>query len=164
MHGTHDIPFNTTMSDFTTSCSGTSLSGIRIGVPRNAFPRGSVLEHAFIDALGTLTQAGAKIIDTNLLTTEEYANWAVSEKEATICADIVGFEQHIATEGGIAGAIERSKVDVLAVPSTADTAKKFSAIEGSPSVSVPLGSLPIETRIKKATRPGDLIEESPNLP
>lgn len=202
---THDIPF-TTMPDFAASCVGTSLHGIRIGVPRNALPQGSgsVIADAFANALGTLTQAGAEIIDTSLLAAEEFATWSTTKKETTIYADmktclanyfasleqnpnnlhtledlidytknepredtsrdigkfelaqsidtesqqfndIVAFEQYIAGEGGIAAAIERSKLDVLAVPSTASTPKIFSDIEGSPTVSVPLGALPPAT-------------------
>jgi amidase len=70
---TDDIPFDT-IPDFAKSCQGTDLNGIRIGVPRNAFPGiGSVENEAFTRALETLSQAGAQIIeDTNLLAAEEY--------------------------------------------------------------------------------------------
>jgi amidase len=220
---TDDIPFDT-IPDFAESCKGTNLNGIRIGVPRNAFPGiGSVEHKAFTKALETLSHAGAQIVeDADLLAAEEYQalpgpdqmmvklaafkvstenylksletnpnnlhtlqdlidytktqdeedypahNVAQFETAQTIDTnsqeykDVAAREEYIAGDGGIIGALERHEVDVLVVPTAADTAVTFSAIEGTPAISLPLGFLPPDTPIKKEK--SDLIVSGPNIP
>lgn len=67
-----DVPFDTT-PDFAGSCRNTTLSGVRIGVPRNAFHGfKSVEDGAFTKALVMLTQVGAQTVEnTNLAAAEE---------------------------------------------------------------------------------------------
>lgn len=221
---TDEIPFDT-IPDFAASCQGNDLSGMRIGVPRNAFSGIRAFEDkAFTEALKVLTQAGAKIVeDTNFLAAEEYRNLSDDKKLAVVHADmkislakyfdslesnpnnlhslqdlidytkmreeedyptrnvalfenalivdpdsqefkdITARERYIAGEGGIVGAIDRYNVDVLAVPTTADIAVAFSAIGGTPAMSIPLGFSPPDTPVKKDSK-SDLITSGPNIP
>ncbi|KAH6649416.1 glutamyl-tRNA amidotransferase subunit A [Chaetomium tenue] len=63
--GTWNIPFEN-IPDFTTHCKGTDLSGITIGVPRNAFTADpmSPIMLSFESALKTLGSAGATVVDS----------------------------------------------------------------------------------------------------
>jgi amidase len=221
---TDGIPFET-IPDYAKSCQGTDLTGIRIGVPRNAFPGiGPVEDKAFTKALETLSLAGAHIVeDANFLAAEEYEALPDSDKSVVIHADfklslanylksletnpnnlhslqdlidytkthageeyparnvaqfdsaqsidvesqeykdIAAREQYIAGDGGIIGVLKRHNVDVLAVPTPADIAVAFSAIAGTPVISIPLGFLPADTPVKKDSK-SDLISSGPNFP
>lgn len=77
--------------------------------------------------------------------------------------DIAAREQYIAGDGGIIGALKRHNVDVLVVPTAADIAVTFSAIAGTPAISVPLGFLPPDTPVEKDTK-SDFISRGPNFP
>lgn len=69
------------MPDFAASCAGTNLDGIRIGVPRNAIPKDELVrEDAFTEALRILTQAGAEIVDTDLLAAEEFGKLPLTDQ------------------------------------------------------------------------------------
>jgi amidase len=72
---TWDIPF-ATIPNYAAFCEITDLSGINIGVPRNAInddAQPSVLR-AFEDALAIMRSAGANVVDnTNFTGAEEYA-------------------------------------------------------------------------------------------
>lgn len=61
---TWNIPFDT-IPDYTEYCTGTDLSGIAIGVPRNSFEADaeSPVMASFESALQMLASAGAKIVD-----------------------------------------------------------------------------------------------------
>jgi amidase len=61
---TWHIPFDP-IPDFTTFCTGTDLSGITIGVPRNTFDSNAPapIKASFESALKTLSSAGAKVVD-----------------------------------------------------------------------------------------------------
>lgn len=87
---TDNIPFNnTTIPDFAASCVGTKLDGIRIGVPRNAIPRDELVqEKSFAEALRILTQAGAEIVDIDLLAAEEFGKLSENDQVITALADM----------------------------------------------------------------------------
>lgn len=65
-------------------------------------------------------------------------------------------EQFFGGEGGILGAIEKYKLDVLVVPADQDIANDLVATMGFPAISVPLGFWPEGTAV-------ELDEDKPNL-
>ena len=85
---TEDIPFQI-IPDFAKSCQGTNLHGVRIGVPRNAFPGlGPVETEAFTKALKVLAKARARIVEnTDLIAAEKYTNSPASDKSMITHAD-----------------------------------------------------------------------------
>ena len=71
---TWNIPFDP-IPDFTSFCKSTDLTGITVGVPRNAFPSDAPapITDAFESALRTLSSAGAKVVDSaDYPATEEF--------------------------------------------------------------------------------------------
>lgn len=99
---TADIPFST-IPDFGKSCSGESLKGVRIGVPRNgALGIKYYEEEAFQKALDILRAAGAEIIEnTNFDGADKFSNLPEGAKDMTVQADfktaIEGYLASLAT-------------------------------------------------------------------
>ncbi|KAI0868904.1 glutamyl-tRNA amidotransferase subunit A [Hypoxylon argillaceum] len=61
--------------DYTSSCTTTSLAGLRVGIPRNAFQVSSVVEDTFTMSLKRLQEAGATVIDnTDYVDLDGYIN------------------------------------------------------------------------------------------
>lgn len=70
---------------------------------------------------------------------------------------------YIASEGGIDGALDREKLDVLVVPTAASTPVSFASLSGSPVIAVPLGFYGPDTSVVKDKK-GDLITLAPGIP
>ena len=64
-------------------------------------------------------------------------------------------------EGGVLGAMEAHKLDVLVVPSTLGIANDLAAKMGFPVIAVPLGFWPEGTPLEKGT--GDLVTVAPGI-
>ena len=76
--------------------------------------------------------------------------------------DMVKQELYFGGEGGILGAMQKYKLDVLIVPSTIGIANDLAAKMGFPAMAVPLGFWPEGTPIKKGN--GDLVTVAPGIP
>jgi amidase len=70
---------------------------------------------------------------------------------------------YIASEGGINGALDREKLDLLVVPTAASTPVSFASLAGSPVIAVPLGFHGPDTPVVKDKK-GDLITLAPGIP
>ena len=70
---------------------------------------------------------------------------------------------YITSEGGIEGALDRNKLDVLVVPTAATTPVSFASLAGSPIIAVPLGFYGPDTPVVKDKK-GDLISQAPGIP
>lgn len=64
-------------------------------------------------------------------------------------------------EGGVLGAISRHKLDAVILPTAIGF--QIPALVGSPAITVPLGSMPDGSPIRKNAR-GDLVESAPGIP
>ncbi|KAK4205914.1 amidase [Rhypophila decipiens] len=73
-------------------------------------------------------------------------------------------EKFFGGEGGILGALERYKVDVLVVPSSFNIATDLAAKMGYPELSVPLGFYPEDTPVKKDGSKPHLVTVAPGIP
>lgn len=71
-------------------------------------------------------------------------------------------ERFFGGEGGILGAIEKHKLDVLVTPSTVGVANDLAAKMGFPVISVPLGFYPEATPIEHDS--GGLVTLAPGMP
>lgn len=69
---------------------------------------------------------------------------------------------YIASEGGIDGALDREKLDVLVTPTAAGTPVTFASLGGSPLVAVPLGFYGPDTPVVKDKK-GDIIALAPEI-
>lgn len=70
---------------------------------------------------------------------------------------------YIVAEGGIEGALDRESLDVLVVPTAANTPVSFASLGGSPVIAVPLGFYGPDTPVVKDKK-GDLITIAPGIP
>jgi len=73
-------------------------------------------------------------------------------------------ELYFGGEGGIIGAMEKYKLDVLVVPSTLGIANDLAAKMGFPVIAVPLGFWPEGTPIEVENRKPGLVEVAPGIP
>jgi amidase len=70
-------------------------------------------------------------------------------------------ELYFGGEGGILGAMQKYKLDVLVVPSTLGIANDLAAKMGFPVIAVPLGFWPEGTPIEVESRKGGLVKAAP---
>jgi amidase len=73
-------------------------------------------------------------------------------------------ELYFGGKGGILGAMEEYKLDVLVVPSTLGVANDLAAKMGFPFISVPLGFWPEDTPIEHENRKNGLVKKAPGIP
>ncbi|KAI1737184.1 putative amidase [Xylaria scruposa] len=224
---TWNIPFEK-IPDFTDFCD-TDLAGIRIGIPRNAFPDDvpAPIMTSFKYAQKILEMAGAKIVDNaNFTAAKEFQKLNQQVKgivrssefkkdivkyletlktnpnEIHSAEDIINFtktfpledypgkdigkfmwtqeegidvdserykamveqELYYGGEGGILGAMNKHKLDVLIIPSLLGITNDLAAKMGFPAMSIPLGSWPEGTPIKYDSRKPGLIRIAPGIP
>jgi len=222
---TWNIPFDT-IPDFTTACQETDLTGITIGVPRNAFSSDAPnpIMTSFEGSLEIFRSAGANVVDpANFSAAEEFKKLNQQVKgivrSSEFKRDIVQYLQTLETnpngihsaediieftktkpeeqyperdigkflwtqaegidvdsekyremvkqelyfggEGGILGAMDKYKLDVLVVPSTLGIANDLAAKMGFPAMAIPLGFWPEGTPIEEK---GGLVKVAPGIP
>jgi amidase len=73
-------------------------------------------------------------------------------------------ELYFGGEGGILGAMQKYKLDVLVVPFTLGIANDLAAKMGFPVISVPLGFYPEDTPVEKEDRREGLVKVAPGIP
>ncbi|TVY82555.1 putative amidase [Lachnellula suecica] len=78
--------------------------------------------------------------------------------------EMVQQELYFGGEGGILGAMEQYKLDVLVVPSTLGVANDLAAKMGFPFISVPLGFWPKDTPVEHENREDGLVRKAPGIP
>ncbi|KAH9879624.1 hypothetical protein IAQ61_001443 [Plenodomus lingam] len=71
------------------------------------------------------------------------------------------YNLYLGGQGGLLGALETHHLDAVVLPS--NVAAGISAIIGAPVITVPLGSLPANTTVRRNPR-GDLIAAAPGIP
>lgn len=71
--------------------------------------------------------------------------------------------KHIATDSGIAGALDRLGLDVLVAPATSSLPLWFASLGNSPVIAVPLGFSGPDTPVTKDPL-GDIITSAPGIP
>lgn len=70
---------------------------------------------------------------------------------------------YIVAEGRIEGALDRKSLDILVVPTAANTPVSFASLGGSPIIAIPLGFYRPETPVVKDKK-SDLIAVAPGIP
>jgi amidase len=84
---TNLIPFNT-IPNYAASCTSTSLHGLRIGIPRNAFPdTDKVVMEAFSQGIKILQENGATIIDADFTGIPEFETWGERTQDLVLYTD-----------------------------------------------------------------------------
>ncbi|KAI9684532.1 MAG: hypothetical protein M1822_005620 [Bathelium mastoideum] len=78
--------------------------------------------------------------------------------------DMVKQEIYFGGEGGILGAVEKYKLDVIVVPSTLGIANDLAAKMGFPAMAIPLGFWPEDTPIEHEDREPGLVKKAPGMP
>lgn len=73
-------------------------------------------------------------------------------------------ELYFGGEGGILGAMQKYKLDVLVVPSTLGIANDLAAKMGFPVIAVPLGYWPDGTPVEVESRKEGLVKVAPGIP
>jgi amidase len=102
---------------------------------------------------------------------EEYPqrNVAVLERAkatapyAALYQEMVEKDRYFASEGGIPGALEREKLNVILMPQLSVTMSTFAAKAGSPALSLPMGVYSSETPVKRGPGNG-MIDVGPGIP
>jgi amidase len=77
--------------------------------------------------------------------------------------DALAKESYFGGEGSILGALDKSDLDALILPTAAKVPLRFAAIKGLPMITVPLGAYPEGTDIQR-NRKDNFIDVGPNVP
>jgi amidase len=110
---------------------------------------------------------------TKQIPEEEYPARGMEDFDVVSGVDISGPEyqealernKYFAEEGGILGAIQEYKLDVIASPAMFDPTNSFAARAGFPVIVIPLGAYPEGTELKYYQNgPTQLVDVGPNVP
>jgi amidase len=86
-----------------------------------------------------------------------------TDPEAALYKEMLAKDEWFAGEGGIAGTLNRHKVDALLIPTLSPTLNAFAAKAGSPCMSLPMGKYPDGTEVLFDTGSG-LVSVAPGIP
>ncbi|KAH5392462.1 hypothetical protein HBI68_241490 [Parastagonospora nodorum] len=81
----------------------------------------------------------------------------------TLYLDILSRDEYFAGQGGIPGALDRRRCDVLLLPTLSVTMQTFAAKAGSPVLSLPMGVYAEDTLVERDDRNG-LVDVAPGIP
>jgi amidase len=94
---------------------------------------------------------------------EGFERAQATDPSSVLYLRMLGRDEHFAGEGGIQGALNRHRCDILLVPTLSVILQTFAAKAGSPVLSVPMGIYPEGTPVEINAKNG-LVKVAPNIP